>query len=276
LIRYHLDGMGWTNGAMPSVLRAVPRPRQVIRRIAGRPVPVTWPPTVEATPSSPALDYPADTFGYRNDSRIRHRGKPDLHANWCIVIARAVTQFKRFARFDPAAPRVSPDLYTALVRRVVALPPWQAVPRDEMRIVVPGFGCLYDFTRSEERAVKAGLTGRLSTWIHPTNWRMALPSPPGEQERTALEIIDEVRAGRPAQLFITDFPKLRLNHSVLAYDYRVTSAGTIDFVVYDPNDAHAPGVMRFDRGIGRFIPAPLIGVDVPCFRAFRIHYSDSN
>lgn len=261
---------------MPSAIKAVPRPLHVLRLVAGRPMPVNWHATVGEGPPAPAVRYPADTFGYRNDSRIHHRGKPDLYANWCIVIARAVTQFQRFARFEPTVPRVPDAVYTALVRQVVKLPPWKPALPEEARVVLPGFACLHDFTRAQEPAVKAGLSGRFWTWVHPTNWRMALPSPPGEQARTAMEIVEEVRAGRPVQLFITDFPKMKLNHSVLVYDYRVTSEETVEFVVYDPNDAHAPGRMRFDRRIGRFIPAPLIGVDVPVFRAFRIHYSDSN
>ena len=263
-------------GAMPSSIKAVPRPLQVMRLVAGRQMPVAWRASVGETAPAPALRYPADTFGYRNDSRIHHRGKPDLYANWCIVIARAVTQFQRFARFEPAAPRVASAAYTALVRKVVALAPWKPSFSERARIVVPGFACLQEFTRAEEAAVKAGLGGRFWTWVHPTNWRIALPSPSGEQERTALEIIDEVRAGRPAQIFITDFPKIKLNHSVLVYDYHVTSEETVEFVVYDPNDARAASHIRFDRRIGRFIPTRLIGVDVPFFRAFRIYYSDSN
>jgi hypothetical protein len=261
--------------ALPSAIKAVPRPLHVFRLVAGRPMPVTWHATVGETPSAPALRHPADTFGYRNDSRIHHRGKPDLYANWCIVIARAVTQFQRFARFEPAAPRVHASVYTALVRRVVKLPPWKPAFPDGARIVLPGYGCLYEFTRAQEPAVKAGLSGRFWTWVHPTNWRIAFPSPQGEQEQTALQIIDELRAGRPVQLFITDFPKIKINHSVIAYDNRVTSVDVVDFVVYDPNDAHAPGRIRFDRRLGRFIPVALIGVDVPSFRAFRIYYSDS-
>jgi len=263
-------------GVMPSAIKAFPRPLQVMQLFARRPIPVSWRAAVGETAPTPALRYPADTFGYRNDSRIHHRGKPDLYANWCIVIARAVTQFRRFARFDAAAPRVAPEAYTALVRRVVALAPWRPPFPDAARIVVPGFASLHEFTRAQEPAVKAGLSGRFWTWVHPTNWRMALPSPPGEQERTAMEVIDEVRAGRPVQLFITDFPRIKVNHSVLVYDYRVTSEQTVEFLVYDPNDAHAPGRMRFDRRLGRFIPAPLLGVDVPSFRAFRIYYSDRN
>jgi hypothetical protein len=38
----------------------------------------------------PALRFGVDTFAFRNDSRVHHRGKPDLYANWCFLIARAI------------------------------------------------------------------------------------------------------------------------------------------------------------------------------------------
>jgi hypothetical protein len=59
--------------------------------------------------------------------------------------------------------------------------------------------------------------------------------------------VAELRAGRPVQLFVTDFPRIELNHSVLAFDYRASGPG------------HGP--------------APLCGVVVPRFRAFRQYYS---
>jgi hypothetical protein len=39
---------------------------------------------------------------------------------------------------------------------------------------------------------------------------------------------------------------------VLAFDYHAIGAETVDFVVYDPNDPAAPGVIRFDRRDERF------------------------
>src|SRR5688572_33281708 len=88
----------------------------------------TWVPSLDVLlrrPSrGPALRFGVDTFAFRNDSRIHHRGKPDLYANWCFVIARAVVQFQRFARFDPDAPRLAPAEYTALVRRITRRPAW--------------------------------------------------------------------------------------------------------------------------------------------------------
>jgi hypothetical protein len=56
-----------------------------------------------------------DTFAFANENRTIYRGKPDLYPNWCFVMARAVTQFRRFARFDPAAPRLTADEYAERV-----------------------------------------------------------------------------------------------------------------------------------------------------------------
>ena len=179
----------------------------------------------------PALRFGVDTFAFRNDSRIHHRGKPDLYANWCFVIARAVVQFQRFARFEPDAPR------------------------------------------DVEKAVKAGLRGRLWTLVHWSNWRMVFPHPHGQQERVAAEAVSELQGGRPVQLFITDFPWIKLNHSVLAYDYTERAPDIVDFTVFGPNDPQGPGVVRFDCRAQRFRPAPLCGVAVPQFRAFRQYCS---
>jgi hypothetical protein len=222
---------------------------------------------------TPALRFGVDTFAFRNDSRIHHRGKPDLYANWCFVIARAVVQFQRFARFEPDAPRLAPAEYTALVRRVTRRPVWWAPLPPARRLVVPGFASLHALTRELEAEVKAGLHGRLWTLVHWSNWRIVFPHPHGQQERVAAEAVAELQAGRPVQLLITDFPRIKLHHSVLAYDYVVRGPGLVDFAVFDPNDPSRPGTVRFDPQVRRFRPAPLCGVGVAHFRAFRQYCS---
>jgi hypothetical protein len=217
----------------------------------------------------PALRFGVDTFAFRNDSRVHHRGKPDLYANWCFLIARAIVQFQRFARFEPAAPRLASPEYTALVRRVTARAPWRAPLPPEARIVIPGFASLHALTREEEAAVKAGLPPRLWSIIRFSNWRLTYPHRRAHQARVAAEIVGELQAGRPAQLFITDFPCLGINHSVLAFAYAEGGREAVDFTVFDPNDPATPGIIRFDRRDCRYRPAPLCGVTVPHFRAFR-------
>jgi hypothetical protein len=221
----------------------------------------------------PALRFGVDTFAFRNDSQVHHRGKPDLYASRCFVLGRAVVQFQRFARFEPSAPRLAAAEYTALVQRITRRAPWRAPLPMAERVVVPGFGSLHELTREAEAAVKAGLPRRFWTLVHWTNWRIIFPLPRAQQERVAAEIIAELQAGRPAQLLITDFPRIRCNHSVLAFDFRASDADAVDFSVYDPNDPTVPGVIRFDRRERRYRPAPLCGVDVPYLRAFRMYCS---
>jgi hypothetical protein len=184
-----------------------------------------------------------------------------------------VVQFQRFARFEPSAPRLAAAEYTALVQRITRRAPWRAPLPVSERVVVPGFGSLHELTREAEAAVKAGLPRRFWTLVHWTNWRIIFPLPRAQQERVAAEIIAELQAGRPAQLLITDFPRIRCNHSVLAFDFRASDPDAVDFSVYDPNDPTVPGVIRFDRLERRYRPAPLCGVDVPYLRAFRMYCS---
>ena len=117
------------------------------------------------------------------------------------------------------------------------------------------------------------MVGRFWTLVHWTNWRIIFPLPRAQQERVAAEIVAELQGGRPVQLLITDFPRIRLNHPVLVFDFRASGPDAVDFSVYDPNDPTVPGVIRFDRLDRRYRPAPLCGVGVPYFRAFRMYCS---
>ena len=209
-----------------------------------------------------------DTFAFRGDSQVHHR-RTDLHQ----PVLRAGSgrgPVRRFARFEPGAPRPR-RRSTALVQRTPRRAPWRAPLPMAERIVVPGFGSLHELTREAEAAARrprggsgrscAGRTGASSS------------RSPRKRERVAAEIIAGLQAGRPAQLLITDFPRIRCNHSVLAFDFRASDPDAVDFSVYDPNDPTVPGVIRFDRRERRYRPAPLCGVDVPYLRAFRMYCS---
>jgi hypothetical protein len=222
---------------------------------------------------APALRFGVDTFAFPNESRSKNRGKPDLYANYCFVMARAVTQFHRFARFDPALPRVAPEEYAERVRQVVAHAPWKdPLPPDE-RIVIPGYVSLNELSREQEAAVKAGLGSPFWTWLHWTNWRVVFPVPGAHQESVARDAVAEIQAGRPVQLLVTNLPAWELNHTVLAYDYRVGENGAVEFLVYDPNDPYAPGVVTFDPEARRFVATRLFDTTPGPIRAFRMYYS---
>lgn len=229
--------------------------------------------TLRAPIPEPPLRFGVDTFAFANENRVKYRGKPDIYANWCFVMARAVTQFHRFARFAAAAPPLTPEAYTERVRQVTARPPWHAALPAQERVVIPGYGSLYELSRAQERAVKAGLTGRIASWFHWTNWRVVHPVPRAQQEAVARETLAELQAGRPVQWLITNLPIIDLNHTVLVYAYRVDHPDAIDFVVYDPNDRASPGTVRWEVPRRRFWALRLYDVTVGPIRAFRMYYS---
>jgi hypothetical protein len=225
----------------------------------------------DPTPA-PIIRFGVDTFAFPNESRTKNRGKPDLYANYCFVMARAVTQFHRFARFDPAAPRLDRDGYIERVRQVTDYPPWHDALPDDARVVIPGYRSLYEFSRAEETAVKAGLPSRFWTFVHWTNWRVIFPFPRWHQERVAGETVTELRRGHLVQFLITNLPQWEVNHTVLAYAYHIGDNESVDFIVYDPNDPHTPGVLSFDREARRFVATRLYDTTPGRIRAFRMYY----
>ena len=220
----------------------------------------------------PLIRFGVDTFAFPNESRSKNQGKPDLYANYCFVMARAVTQFHRFARFDPAGPRLSAQGYTERVEQLTAYPPWHDPLSDGQRVVFPGYASLHDLSEDQEAAVKAGLHGRLWSFVHWTNWRVVFPFPGWHQERVASQTMAELQAGRLVQLLVTNFPQWELNHTVVAYDYRIGDNGTVEFVAYDPNDPYVPALISFDRVERRFVSTHLFDTSVGTIRAFRMYY----
>src|SRR4029450_5602645 len=166
--------------------------------------------------AAPALAFGRDTFAFPNESLTKNRDKPDLYANYCFVMARAVTQFQRFARFDPAQPRLDPAAYAERVRQVVAHPPWhQPLPADA-RVVIPGFASRHELSREGGGAVRQGLGGKFCRIVRWTNWRVVFPMTGAHQEGVASLMVEELRALRPVPLLGTNFPTWGLNHTVLA------------------------------------------------------------
>ena len=223
--------------------------------------------------SGAALRFGVDTLAFRNDIRWKNPGKTDMYANYCFVMARAVTQFYRFARFAPELPRVEPPVYTRLVSLVVARAPWEDPLPPAERVVIPGYASLHEFSAAQEAAVKAGLGGPFWTFVQWTNWRVVFPVTGGQQERVARETLAELDAGRMVQLLVTNLPKVELNHTVIAYDYRIYEGRFLEFIVYDPNEPEEPGWVAFDRAERSFFASGVYDTEPGVIRAFRMYYS---
>jgi hypothetical protein len=226
----------------------------------------------ERRASVPGFSFVADTFAFPNDIRARNPDREDLYANYCFVLARAVRQFFAFARFDPRAPRLSPEAYVERVRQIAGRPPWGPPSAPDDRVLIPGYASLREFSREQEAAVKTGLGGRFWTLVHWTNWRVAFPVTLEQQAQVAREAMDELDAGRLVQLLVTNWPKPELNHTVITYAYRAAPAG-VAFVVWDPNDPGAPGLVTFETETSRFQATRLYDTTPGLIRAFRMHHS---
>jgi hypothetical protein len=222
--------------------------------------------------SVPGFSFTTDTFAFPNDIRSRNPDKPDLYANYCFVLARGLRQFFQFARFDPAAPRLTSAQYAARVRALGERAPWEPPAPVDERVVIPGYANLREFSRAEEAAVKDGLGGRFWTLVHWTNWRVTFPVTRGHQAGVAHEVIDELDAGRLVQLLVTNWPKPELNHTVVAFAYRPGAQG-VEFIVWDPNDPAEPGVVTFEAEASRFHASHLYDTEPGPIRAFRMYYS---
>ncbi len=222
--------------------------------------------------AAPVFRFGEDTFAFPNEVRSLNPGRDDLYANYCFVMTRGVVQFLKFARFDPGRAKLPSEAYVELVRQVAVHAAWEEALPSEERVVIPGYRNLQEFSRGEEVAVKAGLGRRFWTLVHWTNWRVTFPVDGWHQERVAAEVLAELRAGRPVQLLVTNWPTPELNHGVVVYAYRIMD-GAVEFSVYDPNEPARPGVISFQREPRRFWATQLFDTQPGPIRAFRMNYS---
>jgi hypothetical protein len=219
------------------------------------------------------FDLERDAFAFANLVRAERPGWNDGFANYCLVLARSASQFYRFARFEPGEAAPSEAAYARLVREVMARHPWAPPAEDAARVVIPGYADLHDFSAAHEAVIKAALGSNVLSMMHWRTWRIGVDFSPEHQERLARELIDEVDAGRPAPLMITNFPHADLlNHSVLVYDHRSAQQGT-DFLAYDPNDPGSPLTLYYDGAARAFWVGPLTYSPPGRIRAFRIYTS---
>ena len=228
---------------------------------------------LESPLRAPSFSFENDTFAVPNLIAARHPGEPGIYAHYCFVLARAVRQFAQFARFDPTLAKSDHAGYVERVKQVVARPARAPTLPPDDRVVIPGYANLREFSRQEESAVKEGLGGRFWTWVHWTNWRVTFPVNESQQEGVAYEIVEQLRAGRLVQLLVTNWPKPELNHTVVAYESSPKNDGSIDFLVWDPNNPDGPGVMTFDPTARRFWATNLYDTEPGPIRAFRMYYS---
>ena len=269
------DGRGWTR-------RDAPRCRQQARPSALGLAMLLGLLAAGCASASPAGPPPAargrfelehDAFAFANLVRAERPGRNDSFANYCLVIARAASQFYRFARFVPDRPALSPAEYERLVRVVLDRAPWAPPAAEADRVIIPAYADLHSFSAAHEGVLKAAFGSNVLSMFHWRTWRVGIYFPPQHQERLAREMIGEVDAGRPVPLMITTFPhEDLLNHAVLVYERRSAPQGS-DFLAYDPNDPGSPLTIYYEDAARSFWVGPLTYSPAGRVRAFRLYTS---
>ncbi len=217
---------------------------------------VLVPPALCARP----FDLRRDTFAFSNDTvfaygvdeagklHIARREKPAQFSHRCFVLARAVLQFRQFARFAPEQAKVSREEYRQIVLRICRVPVWSRGPREP--IAVPGFADLHAFSIAYEGVLKENLGNWLPSYFRPGNWRMMMGHPRSGQAMVARWLEESVQEGKLRAVYLSRFPKM--NHVVVIYAAQRMANGRVRFTVYDPNYPAKGSHLDFDPATRSF------------------------
>jgi hypothetical protein len=200
---------------------------------------------IRASAAAPThFDWRTDTIAFSNDTvfaygideaghlSIHRRKTPARFAHRCFVLARAVLQFHKFARFAPDQPRTTAAEYRRLLLHLFRIPVWMPERQPGSRVVIPGYHDLNEFSRAWENLMKETMGNWFPTYLRVGNWRMIGPFPRFGQANACAQILRGLDRGKLQAVYLTRFPKM--NHCVILFDFHLRRTG-IRFDAYDPN-----------------------------------------
>lgn len=216
----------------------------------------------ESPPSSPRdhVRPGRDTFAFANETVWLYqdgvpRSRPleeagaiegERYTRRCFVMARAVVQFRKFARFDPGQKRPDDAALARLIRDICAIPVWHPAAAPAERISIGGWPDLHSLSRDRLALVQEHIGLGWPTYFRPGNFGIVFPPGRTAQERTAGAIDALWEAGEPPILWLVNFPSLSINHAVVVVGRRTGAGGWVHYQVYDPNLPDEPQVLDYD------------------------------
>jgi len=186
----------------------------------------------------------------RGEWRAEARTPAPTYTHRCFVLARTARQFFQHARFEPAAPPPDDETLRRLVRRVADASPRARRP-DAERIAIPGYANLRALSEARADVLREEIGGALWSYVERGNWRMVIPFSRAHQAAAARGLQEALEQRRPTVLHLVRFPRIAINHAVLAYEYEDAGA-ELRFRVYDPNAPEAPATLFYDRASRTF------------------------
>ena len=228
----------------------------------------------------PPVAFERDTFSFANDTVFAYQdGHPSLRqestkrfATRCFVMSRAVVQFRKFARFDPALPPLDDAALADRIRAITRRAPWRDELDESHRIVIPGVPDLRALSRTRARVVKENIGLGWPTYFRLGNWRVVLPKPRGQQARTKARLDLALTQGEYYVAYMTTMPDyLYTNHAVLVLGRQGDDGENIGYTVYDPGFPDAPRTLYWSKRAGTFWYPPnttFVGGSVYVWRVY--------
>lgn len=186
-------------------------------------------------------------WNYANGLRVRepasqtHKEKTDRYTRRCFVMSRTAQQFFKFARFEPKASALDDEGLAHRIRQVTRKQPWhRALPPNE-RVVFPGYANLRDLSKAKTRVFQNNIGLGWPTYARIGNFRMFMIRGRDYQQKEHTILNDTLARGEMFVAYLSDYPILHINHSVLVYRRKSRPADKVEkYVCYDPNHPDAP------------------------------------
>ncbi len=204
-----------------------------------------------------AFQFDTDTFAFNNETKWHyvegvHQPEPDgqsddkkNYTQHCFVMCRAAMQFRKFARFDFSQPKLDAEKLAERVDQLCRRDVWRDSLSESERIVFPGYANLRELSRDQAACLQDHLGAAWTTYIRVGNFCMIETPSDDHQARTNEELQQWISSGNPMILWIYNFPKRDINHSILAYSFK-KEGGRFVYTVYDPNISEHPMTLEYD------------------------------
>ena len=190
-------------------------------------------------------------FAYDQGKIVSHNNgekeKSQRYTRRCFVMTRTVLQFYKFARFDPHGSPLDDKELTKRIRDVTRKQPWRRALAPEQRIVFPGYRDLRQMSQARTRLMQQNIGLGWTAYLRPGNFRMFYLHNKEYQKNTHQELEQTLARGEFFIAYLSDYPTLHINHSVLVYDHEASRSpdGGDRYLVYDPNHPDGPRELKW-------------------------------
>jgi hypothetical protein len=185
------------------------------------------------------FEYHGGVAQLRRESNKERRQR---YTRRCFVMCRTAMQFRKFARFEPNDKPLDDAALSARIRRVARIAAWKSELPEELRVVFPGYRNLRQLSKERGWVLQKNIGLGWPTYFRIGNYRMFYNLSRRYQQRTHAVLNQTLANSELFVAYLSDFPRLRINHAVLVYRHRRARPGAHDdhYDTYDPNHPDGP------------------------------------